>query len=314
MDVAKKLAVLNFSNIKILGQNLGKGAYGEVYTVKYGRETFAAKEIHQILQDGAQSIKDKRILKNKFLYECYQCSVLAAHPNIIRTIGVFYKSQPFEFVLPVMIMEMMDESLTVYIERLPRDAVKRKGPILLDVAEGLKYLHSRKPPIVHRDLSPNNIMLVKGPDGETTTAKIGDLGVAKAISPDGKHMQNMGKLTKIPGTLDFMPPEVFHDSPDYDTSLDVFSYGAVMLFVATHEWPVPDSPTKPDPTSPNDVIGLNEVERRKKYLDQMTDEMKILKPLVERCLSYKRSDRPTIVEVSEELKSLKPEVTDYIVC
>ena len=111
-----------------------------------------------------------------------------------------------------------------------------------------------------------------------------------------------------------MPPEAFHDSPDYDTSLDVFSYGAVGLFVATHEWPTPASAAKPDPKSPDKLIALNEVERREKYLDQMTGEMKVLKPLVERCLSYKRNDRPAIDQVSEELKSLKLEVTNYIMC
>ena len=198
-----KLNTINCSDVKILGQQLGKGAYGVVYTVKYRGETFAAKEIHQILQDGAHSTVEKQTLREKFLYECHQCSKLSAHPNIVRVIGVFYKPQQAgPFTLPVMIMEMMDESLTMYIERLPRDAVdlvKRKGPILLDVAEGLKYLHARRPPKVHRDLTPNNIMLAKGLDGESTTAKIGDFGVAKAISPDGKHMQNMANLPKFLG-------------------------------------------------------------------------------------------------------------------
>ena len=206
-------------------------------------------------------------------------------------------------------MEIMDESLTVYIERLPKNAVpKRKGPILLDVAEGLKYLHAQKPdPIVHRDLTPNNILLVKGDSGvdkETTVAKIGDLGVAKAISRDSKS------LTKLPGTISFMPPETFKHSPMYDTSLDVFSYGAVTLFVATHEWPIPDAPTKHNPDS-NILVAFNEVQRRQKYLDQMTAEMKELKTLVERCLSNDPNKRPTMRQVSRELASLKSKVKVY---
>ena len=90
-----------------------------------------------------------------------------------------------------MVMELMDETLRVYVRRLPKAAVKRKGPLLLDVAEGLQYLHAQKPPIVHCDLSPNNILVMKN-DQEVTIAKIGDLGAAKAISPNGKHMQEMG--------------------------------------------------------------------------------------------------------------------------
>ena len=186
----------------ILGQELGKGSYAKVYTVKYRGNLFAAKEIHETLQKAAQSPLEKRTLKDNFLREYQQCSKLS-HPNIVHVIGMYYKSQQ---LLPVMLMEMMDESLTVYIERLPKDVVKRKGPILLDVAEGLQYLHAQKPnPIVHRDLSPNNILLVKN-DQEFTIAKIGDLGVARAISHNSKHMQDMGKLTKVPGTIDFMPP------------------------------------------------------------------------------------------------------------
>jgi len=88
-----------------------------------------------------------------------------------------------------------------------------------------RYLHSHKPPIVHRDLSSNNILLTT-----FLRAKISDLGVAKVIRPDHKK-----SLTKVPGTADFMPPEAMCDTvtSKYDTSLDVFSFGAVMLHVAS---------------------------------------------------------------------------------
>ena len=56
-----------------------------------------------------------------------------------------------------------------------------KKSILLDVACGLSYLHNQRPPVIHRDLSPNNIMLTS-----QLVAKIGDLGVAKAIKADSR--------------------------------------------------------------------------------------------------------------------------------
>lgn len=202
-----------------------------------------------------------------------------------------------------MVMEMMDESLTAYMKRFPKDSLKEKGSILLDIAEGLKYLHAQKPdPIVHRDLSPNNILVAKV--DKITVAKIADLGVAKAINPNSRSIQNMERLTRVPGTMDFMSPEAFEDAPVYDTSLDVFSYGAVILFVATHEWPTPAPATKGHPDS-DGLVALNEVQRRQKYLDQMKDEMEELISLVEECLSYKAIERPTILQVSEKLKTLK---------
>ena len=91
-DVAENSLVLNFSDVEILGQELGIGAYAKVYTVKYRRITFAAKEIHETLQEGAQSALEKQTLKDNFLREYRQCSQLS-HPNIVRGIGMYYKSQ-----------------------------------------------------------------------------------------------------------------------------------------------------------------------------------------------------------------------------
>ena len=292
-----------------MGQELGRGSYGRVFTVKYRGDTYAAKEIHQLLEEDAQTGLEKRTVKSNFLRECYHCSKLS-HPNIVRVIGVYYKPQ--QSSLPVMLMEIMDESLTLYVDRIPREALNRKGSILLDVAEGLKYLHAQKPdPIVHRDLSPNNILLMKN-DQDFTIAKIADLGVAKAIHPNSKSIQEMGKLTKMPGTMGFMPPEAFEDAPVYGTPLDVFSYGGVVLFVATHQWPSPDSERKRDPVT-NSLIALNEVQRRQKYLDKMEDKMEELKPLVEDCLNFDPDKRPTMLQVAEKLKSVwKPQVRMYV--
>ena len=86
-----------------------------------------------------------------------------------------------------------------------------KASILYDVAFGLNYLHSFNPPIIHRDLSPNNILLSRD-----SIAKISDLGVAKVVQADSRATQTM--LTKAPGTIDFMPPESFGETPQYNIS------------------------------------------------------------------------------------------------
>ena len=77
-----------------------------------------------------------------------------------------------------------------------------------------------------------------------SVAKISDLGVAKVVRADSR-----AKLTKVPGTADFMPPESFSDMPKYDTSLDIFSYAGIVLHIVNQEWPSPANPVYTDPNT-----------------------------------------------------------------
>ena len=67
-------------------------------------------------------------------------------------------------------MERMQESLTSVVEEYPNIPMYVKLSMLLDVSRGLWYLHAHHPPIVHRDLSPNNVLLTS-----QFVAKISDL-------------------------------------------------------------------------------------------------------------------------------------------
>ena len=112
--------------------------------------------------------------------------------------GVYYTERSD---LPIMVMELMDTSLTSFIEKnLSKIAVETKLSILQHVSLGLSHLHARRPAVVHRDLSSNNVLLTSH-----LVAKISDLGTAKMIRADSK--QTKSRLTTAPGTLHFMPPE-----------------------------------------------------------------------------------------------------------
>ena len=124
--------------------------------------------------------------------------------------------------------------------------------ILYDVSLGLTFLHTRKPVVIHRDLSPNNEMLTTH-----LVAKIGDLGVAKVVRADNR--QTRGKLTKAPGTLHFMPPEALsEDNPVYGTPVDVFSFGGIAVHLFSEEWPTPSAPKIEDPIT-EELVALSEV-------------------------------------------------------
>ena len=300
-DISDQLKALTISSSQVkttgeVGKEIGRGAYGRVFTVKYCGLICAAKEIHSIIVEGVGQQQEQSV-KEGFLRECQHCSVLS-HPNIVRFMGIYYPKK--SSTIPVMIMELMDESLYDYINKPPmaKNAWMKKGSILLDVAEGLSYLHAQKPAVVHRDLSPKNILLKAG-KGEVPVAKISDLGVAKIIKADSRRTQSV--LTKAPGTQDFMPPECLEDEPVYGIPLDVFSYGGIVLFVATHKWPTPIAQVIHNPVT-KQLVARSEVERRQKYINEMTGCGEGLKPLVESCLSNDPSERPTMPIVSEQLK------------
>ena len=208
---------------------LGCGSYGVVETVKFRGSICAIKHISVNLLEGPGREK----IIDDFIQECNSCSDII-HENIVRFYGpVHFWNRPAD--IPSLVMEKLDMSLSYYITKTPSptDTWIIKLSLLSDVAKGLNYLHTvLSPPMIHRDLSPNNVLL-KNNTGKNESkknikwiAKIADLGMAKVLQP--------GKLIhtpKPPGTQIFMPPEAFKQSPHYTTSLDVFSYGGVMLFV-----------------------------------------------------------------------------------
>ena len=279
---------------KLDHKELGRGAYGRVYAVKYCGTICAAKEIHSILVEEVGDVEMRRTVES-FMRECRQCSTLR-HPNVIQFLGVYYPSVGAGGIqgrmrLPVMVMEMMVDSLTSLVDKHEKIPVHIKFSIVHDVSLGLYYLHNHDPPIVHRDLSPNNVLLTAH-----HVAKISDLGVAKVIKTDSRKT-----MTKAPGTVDFMPPETLAKRPEYGPPMDVFSFAGIVLHTFTQQWPTPSDNTVFDAKTRRKVA-LLEVERRQQYLDKMREEAEVLRPLVEECLDDDPAVRPTITAVCERIQ------------
>ena len=267
-------------------KELGRGAYGKVYAVKYCQTVCAAKEIHSILIEDIGET-ERTLATESFLRECLHCSMLR-HPNITQFLGVYYPEGDGanRMRLPVMVMEMMADSLTSFVDKHEKIPVHIKYSIVHDVSLGLCYLHNHDPPIVHRDLSPNNVLLTAH-----HVAKISDLGVAKVIKADSRKT-----MTKVPGTVDFMPPESLAYCPTYGPPMDVFSFAGIILHTFNQQWPRPIEPVQFDPKT-RKRVALSEIERRQQYLDKMIGEAKVLRPLVEECMDDDPDVRPTMKTV-----------------
>ena len=91
------------------------------------------------------------------------------------------------------------------------------------ILKGLAYLHSRNPPVIHRDLKCDNVFI----SSTTGCVKIGDLGLATFKT------QTFAKSMR--GTMEFMAPEMFDEK--YDERVDIYSFGLCMLEMITGEYP-----------------------------------------------------------------------------
>ncbi|KAK2647001.1 hypothetical protein Ddye_022196 [Dipteronia dyeriana] len=91
------------------------------------------------------------------------------------------------------------------------------------ILSGLLYLHSRNPPVIHRDLKCDNIF-VNGNQGEV---KIGDLGLAAIL--------RKSHAARCVGTPEFMAPEVYEE--EYNELVDIYAFGMCILEMITFEYP-----------------------------------------------------------------------------
>ena len=180
----------------------------------------AGKKIHDVLVD-AGNIRVENVA-SKYVQECQLMSDLR-HPNITLFLGVCFLP---DCQLPVLLMERLDGNLDDLIETAPNIPLALKRSILEDVSRGLLYLHKHTPQIIHRDLTAKNVLLTS-----YFVAKITDLGNSRIV--DLQPDQLARTLSRLPGTLVYMPPEALSSPAHYGHSLDIFSFGHLALFTLT---------------------------------------------------------------------------------
>ena len=282
---------LEFKGIRPTGEVLGSGSYGEVIEVEWCNTICAAKRMHDIFLCTLSPVELDKMVKD-FEKECQIWSSLR-HPNIVLLLGIYH---PPKSRVPQFVLEKMDTSLRHYLEGHSREEflLPDKVSILRQVAQGLCYLHSQNPPLVHHDLSPNNILLNEW----TFQTKLTDFGMTRAI--------NLSKLTRkssVKGTFAFMSPEALDVPPRYTEKLDVFSFGNCIATTLTHEWPNPSHPTAYDK---GNAILRTEFERRIHQIDQMSSREKdLFLPLVRRCLEGDATIRPSSAELVSAMKQIE---------
>ena len=229
-----------------------------------------------------------------------ECQFLSGvrHPHIVQYLGV---SRDPESQLPVLLMEIMDSSLTRFLEQsqepLPHHI---QVDLCHDVALALIYLHANG--MIHRDLSSNNVLLI----GPGNRAKVTDFGMSKLANANPL----MTPMTMCPGTLAYMPPEALDDPPVYTDKLDCFSFGVLDIQILTRQFPDPSHRFKTmeinDPRFPTGrvKVPVPEVERRQSHIEQVNPAHPLL-PIALNCLKDMDRERPSAQEFCRRLAALK---------
>ena len=288
----------HYQRVKLLKtEELGVGSYGAVCKAMCDDLPCAAKILHRTLfqftAPGATTVMQK------FEQECRLLSAIK-HPHIVQYLGTYHDS---ESRLPVLLMELMDESLTRFLERshepLPYHT---EVNFCHDIALALSYLHSNG--IVHRDLSSNNVLLIAG-----SRAKVTDFGMVKLYDVN-RSTAHLTPLTLCPGTTVYMSPEALGEPPVYTDRLDSFSLGVLCIQIMTRMFPDPGNRFQAmeisDPRIPSGRVQVEipEIERRQSHID-LIDPAHPLLPVALGCLKDRDRERPSCHELCSRMSTLK---------
>jgi serine/threonine protein kinase len=273
------------TEVTVTDRELGHGSYATVLELEYMRLKCAGKKIHEILlkeRDDKQSYTVRR-----FQNECCTLSKIH-HPNIVQFLGLYFQS---DVSIPILVMEFLPTNLNDCIEEYFGTVLQHISySILHDVALGLCYLHGQTPSIIHRDLSSNNVLLTSN-----MTAKISDLGVARILNVNPLQSS---QLTGAPGTPAFMPPEVMVANPNYNTSVDCFSYGIMMIHIFSGKLPAPQ--IGPNRNQDNQLLPVTEAERRDTFLQIIGNEHPLM-DLILKCIQNNPELRADANEIETHL-------------
>ena len=295
---------IGFRSFQLLKtQTLGIGLHGSVCKAQCDDLFCAAKIIHQTLfnPNVHQRIDHHRKHKlpiNRFMQECEFMSAIR-HPNIVQYLGTCQDPQTG---LPVLLMELMDDSLTHFLDS-SQDAIHYHIQVKFchDITLAISYLHSNG--ITHRDLSSNNVLLCGN-----VKAKVTDFGMAKLgdINPQATRIS----FTTCPGTDAYMPPEAVIDKPVYTAKIDCFAIGTLVIQILTKCFPEPGDRLKPiqidHPQFPGGTVYVRvpEIERRQNHIS-LVDPNHPLLPIALHCLKDSDVERPSAQELCHRIAALK---------
>ncbi|XP_075667182.1 leucine-rich repeat receptor protein kinase HPCA1-like [Castanea sativa] len=277
-----------YTNHFSVANEIGSGGYGKVY-----RGSLPTGQLIAIKQAKKESKQGKLEFKTEI-----ELLSRVHHKNLVSLLGFCFKKGEkilvYEYVLNGSLKDSLSGKSGIRLDWM------RRLNVALGAARGLAYLHEfANPPIIHRDIKSNNILL-----DESFNAKVSDFGISKPMADsESSHV-----VTQVKGTMGYMDPEYYMTHRLTEKS-DVYSFGVLMLELITARKPIQhgkyivrEVQEKMDKTK--DLYNLHE------FLDPAIGLGTTLKGLEKfvglamRCVKEAGSDRPMMAEVVKEIENI----------
>lgn len=206
---------------------LGEGAFAEVYRVKHrflGRQAMKVFKMVGMTRTEAEKMLDEAIILSRM-----------AHPNIVKVFDADLVETArgecayftMEYVAGGTLEDFWKSHGLLFVP------VETSVEIIRQVCRGLCVAHGEKPPIIHRDIKPQNILV--GYDAGGLRARVSDFGLAKRVNP-------LTLLASARGTRRFKAPEIFKDSQADSCAGDVWALGCTLYLLLSDRLPYANVP------------------------------------------------------------------------
>ncbi|CAJ1062953.1 serine/threonine-protein kinase Nek10 [Xyrichtys novacula] len=269
--------------------HLGTGAFGSVFKVQKqsGQNLLALKEVnlHNPVFGKDKKSRDSNV--EKIISELSIIKEQMMHPNVVKYYKTFLDGEKLYIVMELIEGVPLAEHFNSLKEKQQKFTEDRIWNIFIQMCLALRYLHKEKR-IVHRDLTPNNIML-----GEKDKVTITDFGLAK-------QKQENSKLTSVVGTILYSCPEVVKSEP-YGEKADVWALGCILYQMAALQPPFYSSNML---SLANKIVEADYEPIKEGTFSGRVSEM------IRWCLSPDADQRPDIVAVSSRISDLMMRLMD----
>lgn len=268
---------------------IGGGAFGTVFPCSYRGNPCAVKVLNPHATQLLSSLPASQTVQTEALQRFQnECDTLKSfkHPNLVRYIA---SCNDPKSNLPVLVMELMSESLTQFLKKCANIgkyphlcSTPSQISLSRDIASALGYIHTKH--LVHRDLCSDNVLL-RMRSSSIPLAKISDFGMSKLIDPDDLKQS----LTTLGHREAYLPPEARKiTSNEYDSSLDIFSFGVVMVQMVKNVSRITCSADRD--------LHIQEIKN--------AELPSPLYQIIVCCVQVDRTSRPNAVQITKQLETL----------